>query len=124
MSANFDPIIFYSISAALVAELVVLIVWCFALVRVRRAFLSILIFSSLLTVTLVSLNAVMAYDARTIMRLFTSREHYESFYHGFACLEAANAFVFLVGQILLVRWMRRASLSSGQKTAGVIDRLI
>ena len=91
MPDNFDPIIFYSICAALGAELVVLIVWCIALIRVRRAFLSVLIFSSLLSVTLVTVNVLMAYNPRIIVRLFTSRENYELFFHGFACVEAATA---------------------------------
>jgi len=124
MSANSDPILLCSISAALLAELLVLIVWFTALVRLRRGFLSILILSGLLSVVLVGVNAIMAYDPRIIMRLFTSREHYETFSHAATIIESANAFIFLIGQILLVRWMVKVTRSSGQKTPGVIDRLI
>lgn len=124
MSPNSDPIVFYSIVGALAAQLLVLIGWCIALIGVRRPLFWILIFSSLLSLGFATVNTLMAYDPRIIMRLFTSRENYQLFYHGFARAQATNAFVFLVGQILLVRWMLNVTRSSRRKTATVIDRLI
>lgn len=124
MSSGPDPIILFSASAALVAELLALIVWCVGLARVRRPFFWILLLSSLLALVFTSVNGTMVYNPQLAMRLFQSRDQFLKFYHVFVCAQAANLFLFVLGQIFLVRWLIRAKRSSGQKSGVVIDRLI
>ena len=124
MAENSDPIVFYSVTGGVVAELLVLIVWCVALVRTRRAFFWILVFSSFLFVAVVVINALMAYDPRILTSLFNSRDAFRLFYYVFVCVQPISVFLFFIGQLLLVRWMIKASRSSSPKTGVVIDRLI
>lgn len=124
MSSGSDPIILYGVGAAVVAELIVLILWCIALIRVRRAFLAVILFSTVLDLAFAGLNAVMVYDAGVVMRLFKTKEQYDLFYRGLVCLQSAAVFIFIIGQVWLVRWMVKVSRPSPTKSAAVIDRLI
>jgi hypothetical protein len=121
---HYDPLIFYSAVSGALADLLIFVVWCYALARVRRGFLWILVFSTFLFVLSVGFNALMAYDPRILMGWLGSREAFKTFYYVYIWAQPVNIFIFAFGQILLVRWMIKADRTARPSASALFSRRI
>jgi hypothetical protein len=109
-----DPASFYAILVGIVAELLVAVLWCVALVRFRARFFALFVFATAIFGIFAVVDALLTYDPWTLPTLL-GRRAYDTFFHTFVWAQAIALYLFAAGQILLLRWLgTRRSVDDAQ----------